>query len=281
MDNGSLRRSRRVVEAREAVSRAQSGARPRRPLSSLPETQLIDALRRNETASLDEFLIRYHKLLFDRARAAGIHRLDCEDCITELLEEVAEAIILGRMKQIRSLSGFLVRSFRNRYANIVLSITRRGAHVAEGVDGPGYVALAQVDGSSEHTRRMSAGPEWEAWSMTPAIERLVTTLDDGITDEERVILGWLSNQVPQRLIATWLGTTYAATTQRIWRLRERLREMLIRHSLQTTAIERRELDRFFRRAGVGYVDTLTRPRASRRTGEPNESDGPTQDHSYE
>lgn len=100
--------------------------------------------------------------------------------------------------------------------------------------------------------------------MTPAIERLVAALEEGITDEEQLILGWLSNHVPQRVIATWLNVSYAAATQRIWRLRERLRETLIRYSLRTTATERRELDRFFRRAGVAYADILGAEPKSRR-----------------
>lgn len=105
MDNGSLRRGKRQAESREATARAHD-ARAQRPLQALGEKDLVEAMRRHQTAALDEFLIRFNKLLFDRARAAGIHSLDCEDCITELLEEVAEAILLGRLKQIRSLSAF-------------------------------------------------------------------------------------------------------------------------------------------------------------------------------
>ena len=249
MEEGIARRNQKVAESREAVARQ---ARPQRPMCDLDEVALVLAMRRGDAGALDEFLIRYDRLLFDRARAARIARIDCEDCITELLEEVAEGIVSNRLRQITSLSGFLVRSFRNRYANLVLARDRRDAHVAEGVDGSGYAAAAQIGGSSEHAQRSSRGPEWQPWPITPAIDRLASALDEGLTAEERLILGWLSNHVPQRIIAEWLGMSYAGATQRIWRLRERMREMLMRHSVRTTAVERRELDRFFRRAGVPW-----------------------------
>jgi hypothetical protein len=56
MDNSSLHRRKRQEGSGEATACARE-ARAQRPLQALDEMELVGAMRRNQTAALDEFLI--------------------------------------------------------------------------------------------------------------------------------------------------------------------------------------------------------------------------------
>jgi len=75
-------------------------------------------------------------------------------------------------------------------------------------------------------------------------------LDAALTAEERQMLIWVSNAVPMREIAQWLGIGYSAAKVRLSRLRSRLRERALRHVNECAGAEREELVGFLRR-GVG------------------------------
>ena len=112
--------------------------------------------------------------------------------------------------------------------------------------------------SSDDALRASRGPEAEDQSLSPAIERLALELERGLSADERQILGWLSQRVPQRQIAEWLGVTHGAARVRVARLRARLAAAAIRYAHRTDAADRTELDWFFGRLGL----PMGRPPAS-------------------
>lgn len=70
-----------------------------------------------------------------------------------------------------------------------------------------------------------------------------------LTDDERTIVKWLGDGATHREITTRLGISYDATTKRIWRLCHRLRTDAARRVTSYPDDDRRELARFFRRAG--------------------------------
>ena len=114
--------------------------------------------------------------------------------------------------------------------------------------------------SSDDALRASRGPGVEDQSLAPAIERLALELERDLTADERQILAWLSQRVPQRQIAEWLGITHGAARVRVARLRARLTAAAVRHADRTEGPERTELDRFFGRLGL----PVGRPPASGR-----------------
>jgi len=62
--------------------------------------------------------------------------------------------------------------------------------------------------------------------------------------------------MPHRQIAEWLGVSYDAATKRIWRLKRRLQSLAAEHYARISgAHERRELERLFRRSGIGLPGT--------------------------
>lgn len=205
-------------------------------------------MHRADEDAIDEFIVRHQRLLHDRVRQWRVTLADVEDCISDVIEDIAVLIVNGRIRPTRSLAGYVVKAFRVQLARrSKVDGDRRQAEyeAAEEADGVGERAIAAT--VSEGTLRASRGVEWEPLSLPPAILRLATMLDEGISDEERRILTWLSNLVPQRDICEWLGTSYAAGTQRIWRLRERLRSAAKQHATHFDAHQQIELDRFFRR----------------------------------
>ena len=76
---------------------------------------------------------------------------------------------------------------------------------------------------SESSQRASAGPGWEPPRPSRAVASLATALLADLSEDERLLLVWVSHHVPYREIAAWLGIGYAAVGKRVERLRARLR----------------------------------------------------------
>jgi hypothetical protein len=227
-------------EERRAMSQDAGGRNPvgasREPLPraayrELDDRSLIDAMRRSDERAIDEFLVRHQRLLYDRVGRWRMRLDDVEDCISDVLEDVAVLIVTGRIRPTRSRAAYVVKVFR-------VTLARRSAaddshrrlqyEAADEMGGIGQRAVAST--VSESTVRASHGMDWEPLPVPTAITRLATMLDDSLSEEERRVLTWLSNFVAQRDISDWLGVTYEAGTQRIWRLRERLRATARRYA---------------------------------------------------
>lgn len=228
----------------------------------LDDAGLIAAMQRRDERAIDEFIVRYQRLLSDRARQWRASSLDVGDLISEVIEDVAVLIVNRRINPTRSLAAYVTKSFRARLAHMARADDARRTcvqRVAEPVPGAPDSALA---GSvSQGTLRASYGAESVTPSPSPALLRLASLLAENLANDERQILVWMSNYVPQRQICEWLGTSYAAGTQRIWRLRERLRASARRYAASFDPREQRELSRFLRR-----IDAGAPPARRRRSG---------------
>ena len=212
----------------------------------------MEAMRRDDSRAIDEFLVRYQRLLFDRARRAGIERRRCENCIIELLEDLAMGIVSGRLRP-EKLSGYVFRAFSRRFSRSARKKNdpARPVH-GEMADSDVEEEDAFVAAHSDHSVRASRGADWEPARMSPALERLASMLDDGLTPDEQQLLGWMSRYIEIVRIADWLAINSDAAEKRITRLRARLREVAARHVSQFSDVERHELRRFFRRVGERY-----------------------------
>lgn len=221
---------------------------PRAAYRDLDDRSLIDAMRRGDEHAIDEFIVRHQRLLYDRVRQWRVALGDVEDCITDVLEDVAVLIVNGRIRPTRSLAAYVVKVFRVKLAQRAKADGRQRQaeyDATEEAGGLGERAIASA--VSEATLRASRGIEWEPLPIPGAIARLAAMLDEAVSEEERRILTWLSNFVAQRDICDWMGVTYAAGTQRIWRLRERLRATARQYVDRFDDVEQIELQHFFRR----------------------------------
>jgi len=73
------------------------------------------------------------------------------------------------------------------------------------------------------------------------------------TEEEQSLLVWASEQVPRRVMAQWLGTSYEATNKKMSRLTAKLRAAAVTAAKEFTDAERRELARLL--GGEGGADS--------------------------
>jgi DNA-directed RNA polymerase specialized sigma24 family protein len=171
----------------------------------------------------------------------------------ETLEVVGEKLAAGTLRPPRSLAVYLVRAMRNLSIDRERENAARGRELREAATEAAAGGERVMPGScSEHSVRESRGPGHEDAPLSLVLQRLVSTIDEGLSEDERLILYALGQYLPQRVIAEWLGVSYAAATQRIWRLRERLREEILRIASSLRGAEQRELLGYFRRWEVLY-----------------------------
>ena len=213
------------------------------------DQELIERMRRNETLAFHELFWRFQTLLVRYAKLFGVQPALREETVVETLNDAAVTLMKYSTRIPRSLVAYLVSSVRHR----VGASARSARRVAEGerefndeLDSADVLARS----SSEASLRASRGPWGEASVLSPALERLASALDEGLTEEERMILDWVARWVPQRVIAEWVGMSHGALRIRVWRLRERLREAAVVYADHLSPAERLELKDFFRRTAM-------------------------------
>ena len=231
----------------------QRPIRPKVNYAALGEAALVGAMRAGNARAIDEFVLRYQRLLFDRAKTAGLRRRDCEEAIFDVVEDVAMLIVGRRLRPTQELGGYVVRCFFNRLADDAAEREWRWRVVREGSEeAPGGAESAVLGAMSEHTIRSSRGPDWEYIPLSAPLSKLASLIEEGLSGEEEQLLGWHSKYVPLRQIASWLGVSYAAAAQRSWRLRQRLRDTALQYASTFSRIEWVEISAFLDRCAVTY-----------------------------
>jgi RNA polymerase sigma factor (sigma-70 family) len=233
------------------------------PLRRWSDAALVAAMRRNERGAFREFFERFAPLIAALARSHRLPATDPDERTIEFLDDVALRLCLPTTALPRSLAAWLAASFRRRSLNGARDIRQR-RRLRDGcaIDTGGFAERVVSSAVSENAVRSSYGPATDAATLSPALERLALELEHGLSPDERRLLAWLGQRVPQREIAAWLGTTHGALRVRVTRLRARLRDAAFRHADRLAGDERAEIDRFFRRIDVVVPVTLAPPRAS-------------------
>jgi DNA-directed RNA polymerase specialized sigma24 family protein len=227
-------------------------------------------MRADISAAFEEFVARYRPLLLARCRRFELPQWEREDCVADTLESMMLRLVRPDVRAPKEMAAYLTRALHNR----LVDITRlRAARVAEaecasdwnhpGAEGAVTALISQhaIRSSAETSTGITA-------TLSPALERLARALLDPLTDEERQLIGWESNMIPHRTIAAWLGSSHAATTKRIWRLRARLRETALRHADSLPPAERNEIERIINRRATGESATHAGHETIRLSGGP-------------
>lgn len=225
--------------------RDQTTDSPTSAARALSDAALVDAMRRGDTAALREFLLRFEPLLEHHAHRLGASGGERDDLVGDTLEDAALALVVPNATTPRSLPAYLVASLRNRMLN-----SRRATGGARRVRESALGDRASADDAlcSESSQRASAGPGWEPPRPSRAVASLAAALLDELSEDDRLLLVWVSHHVPYREIAAWLGVGYAVVGKRVERLRARLRLRADRHLAASSDAERRVLDTLFTRA---------------------------------
>lgn len=222
---------------------------------ALPDAALVEAMREGTPEAWTEFDARFRPLLERYAARVGIPRWDWSTCITEVLDDEALRLVERVREMPQHLSAYLVRAVHNRHLAVKRAAARRARRYAlasEGHEESEHILQLLV---SDHTRRACAPPRVaeEQVAAPSGVVRFAQLLSERLTDDERQMLAWVAEGVPQRVIAEWSGINHEAAKKRIARLCRRLRIAAAEMSAGLPAELRRDVDRLIRRASAkGY-----------------------------
>ena len=225
---------------------------PLAPKVASADHGLLAALQSGEAGAFARFIERYHRLLLDYARRAGVPSTDRDELVGELLNDVALQLMTRGGALPESPRQYLLSALRHRLLNAKRArgrrerVVREAAHDAYG-DYDASSGTGAAVGCSEANVRASRGPGWEQTRLPPVLERLSAKLDESLREDERQLLVAVAENIPQREIAEWLGVSYVVARKRLERLRARLSDVAMRYTNTLEPDDARELQRFFRR----------------------------------
>lgn len=239
----------------------------RKASDTMKDYDIVVAIRRGESEAFEHYVERFHRILLDYARRAGVPPSERDELVTELLDDVAIQLITRSAPLPQNPRMYLLSALRHKLLNRKRGSERRRRVVSEAA----RAAYADRDrslgesaaGCSEELLRASHGPGWECAPLPRVLERLAGRLSEALGDDERVLLVAVAENIPQREIAEWLGVSYAVARKRLERLRARLTDVAMQYANTLEPDDARELQRFFRRC---------RARIGARTIAPGETD---------
>jgi DNA-directed RNA polymerase specialized sigma24 family protein len=194
-----------------------------------------------------EFDARFRPRLEAYARRVRIPRFEWDTCISEVLSDESFRFASGQRQLPASVSAYLIGAARNRFLRSRRAQECRDRnHAAASTERTGEWIVTTL--CSENALRTSAGVDDQGPTSSEALRRLVADLCANLSDDERALLGWVSEGIPHRQIAKWLGMGYDACVKRAWRLARRLREQAAKRAALYDHEQRAEVERFLRRA---------------------------------
>jgi RNA polymerase sigma factor (sigma-70 family) len=218
-------------------------------------------MRTGAPAAFEAFVERFHRVLLDYARRAGVDEPDRDELVGDVLSDVALHFLTPGTAVPGNPRMYLIAAFRNNLFN-----KRRGRARREKAHS-GMLREAAVDseyaddgevaaGCSEAVVSESHGPGWERKSLPPALQRLSVHLNDALSPEEHQLLIAVAENIPQRQVAEWLGVSHVAARKRLERLRGRMIQVAMQYTDALEPNDALELQRFFRRCGarIGFSE---------------------------
>ena len=218
---------------------------------AVKDYDIVVAMRRGEAVAFEHYIERFHRILLDYARRAGVAASERDEMVSELLDDVAIQLITRSAPLPQNPRMYLLAALRHKLLNRKRGSERRRRVVSEAA----RAAYADRDpsagesaaGCSEEMLRASHGPEWEGAPLPRVLERLAGRLSESLHDDERQLLVAVAENIPQREIAEWLGVSYAVARKRLERLRARLTDVAMQYANTLEPDDARELQRFFHR----------------------------------
>ena len=202
--------------------RADDAPRPL-PKGSANDAALVGRLRLGDEDAFREYFDRYAPLLREMARRYGV-RDDTESLVTDVLDDVAERVRAHRVPKATALGPYLVSTLRNRATEERRAAMRHAALERDAADATGADGESVVRSlcSAYALRAVRAPDDEDVSTPDEHVSALHAFIGAQLDEEERRILGWVAERVPQREIAAWTGTTHGAARVRVHRLRARL-----------------------------------------------------------
>ncbi|MGH7618441.1 MAG: RNA polymerase sigma factor [Gemmatimonadaceae bacterium] len=210
------------------------------------DADLVAALRRGDVRAWSAFLTRFEPGLHAAARRMSLARAERLACVRDLLADEALRLSTAHTPPPRNLPAYLASALRHRQLAAKRHAQCRDRHHSA-ASGERFGEMAVWSACSENALRLSAGRDVATCEPSPAIARLSHALDARLTDEERLILTWVSEGISRSVIAEWVGMSPDGCTKRVWRLCRRLRAVAERHCAAASASDRRAIERVLSR----------------------------------
>jgi RNA polymerase sigma factor (sigma-70 family) len=217
---------------------------------------LLSAIHRREEAAIQELFLLYAPLLRDQAGRMGIGAEQRDEVVTTLLDDVVLHLMENALAP-RHLARYLVAALRNRARSHHRDTQRRrltqeGAYAEVGVTRQRIVAESQ----SSYGIRASLGPDEDgSLRLRSGISKLAQNSARELNSDEMKMMVAVGRHLPLRDIAEQLGISYGAARVRLHRLRERFRKLASQYMITLKPEEKREIERFFRRAEVRLFES--------------------------
>ena len=206
--------------------------------------RLLAAIHDGEEPAIREFFLLYAPLLRDQARRLGIDGDERDEMVTTLLDDVVLHLMEHRLAP-RDLARYLVAAFRNRVRRRHRDDGRRQAtRSAAYSEASNQQIVAEC--VSEYTLA-SSGAESSS-VLRPVIVGLAHCVAAELDEDEMKMMIGIGRHMPLREIADQLRITYGAARVRVHRLRERFRRIAVGYFTALKPEEKKEIERFFRRA---------------------------------
>ena len=230
------------------------------------DLDLVLRMRAGMPVAFEQFVARFHPVLLDYARRAGVGQPERDELVSDVLTDAALHFLAPGAGTPRNPRMYLITAFRNRLLNSKRGHMRREDHHATAVREAALDSDYADDGDaaagcSEDAVRESRGPGWERAALPRALALLAVHLDEALAPEERQLLVAVAENVPQREVAEWLGVSHVVARKRLERLRGRMMQVAMRYTNALDPDDAREVQRFFRRcrARIGANDRPSSP----------------------
>ena len=221
----------------------------------------IAAIAQGENAALRGLYLFYAPLLRDQARQLGTPADERAELVTTVLDDFVLHVQSDAVVPY-DVARYLVAAVRNRIRTRHRDRTRvralhERAYSTSATSGQRIVA----ESHSEFSLRSAQASDVEtSGTLATAIGKLAEWSALMLRPDELVLMIGVSRHVPLRDVAKQLGISYAAARVRVHRLRERFRTLVLQHVASLDPKEKREVERFLRRAGICLESRLERGR---------------------
>ena len=239
------------ADGRAPKASSEGTSSMRKASDAVKDYDIVVAMRRGEAVAFEWYIERFHRILLDYARRAGVAPTERDELVSELLDDVAIQLMTRSTPLPQNPRMYLLSALRHKLLNRKRGRERRHRVVSEAA----RAAYADRDlatgeaaaGCSEDMVRASRGPEWESAPLPRVLERLAGRLSEALGPDERQLLVAVAENIPQREIAEWLGVSYVVARKRLERLRARLTDVAMQYANSLEPDDARELQRFFHR----------------------------------
>ena len=236
------------------------GARP----DPAADMELLAGVRRNELTGLRNFVLRFEPVLMDQARRLGVAQDERRTVVTEFLDDMLVRLAGEKTEAPRSLTAFVITSFRNCVTDLRREAAVRARHSQsqEEMIGTEHVVRATCsEFMLRSARGDGCGDDSGEESPSYAAVMFARALIESCSYDERQLLIWSAHRVALRDCAAWLGLSYDAAKQKLFRLRVRLVRDSVARLSALAGPDRAALARILRRAGVQIDNDVTRSTA--------------------